>query len=97
MEAMALLRKILAQIDVAMFGFDGNGRLQLINDSGRRLLGRTDEEILGCRAEDLGLAGCLDGETPRVIDVAFPGGSGRWELRRGSYRDKGVQIGRAHV
>jgi signal transduction histidine kinase len=32
----------------------------------------------------------LDGETPRVIDVTFPGGSGRWELRRGSYRDKGV-------
>jgi nitrogen fixation/metabolism regulation signal transduction histidine kinase len=90
MEAMALLRKILAEIDVAMFGFDGNGRLQLINDSGRRLLGRTDEEILGCRAEDLGLAGCLDGETPRVLDVTFPGGSGRWELRRGSYRDKGV-------
>lgn len=90
LEAMALLRKILAQIDVAMFGFDSNGRLQLINDSGRRLLGRTDEDLLGCRAEDLGLAGCLDGETPRVLDVAFPGGAGRWELRRGSYRDKGV-------
>jgi len=90
MEAMALLRKILAEIDVAMFGFDSNGRLQLINDSGRRLLGRTDEEILGCRAEDLGLAGCLDGETPRILDLMFPGGSGRWELRRGTYRDKGV-------
>ena len=90
MEAMALLRKILAEIDVAMFGFDGNGRLQLINDSGRRLLGRTDEDLVGYRAEDLGLAGCLAGETPRVLDVAFPGGSGRWELRRGSYRDKGV-------
>jgi nitrogen fixation/metabolism regulation signal transduction histidine kinase len=73
-----------------MFGFDGNGRLQLINDSGRRLLNRTDEEILGCRAEDLGLAGCLGGETPRVLDGVFPGGAGRWELRRGSYRDKGV-------
>lgn len=90
MEAMALLRKILAEIDVAMFGFDGNGRLQLINDSGRRLLGRPDEDLVGYRAEDLGLAGCLDGETPRVLDGAFPGGSGRWELRRGSYRDKGV-------
>jgi two-component system nitrogen regulation sensor histidine kinase NtrY len=90
MEAMALLRKILAEIDVAMFGFDSNGRLQLINDSGRRLLGRTDEDLLGCRAEDLGLAGCLDGETPRVLDMTFPGGFGRWELRRGSYRDKGV-------
>jgi two-component system nitrogen regulation sensor histidine kinase NtrY len=75
---------------VAMFGFDSNGRLQLINDSGRRLLGRPDEDLVGYRAEDLGLAGCLDGETPRVLDAAFPGGSGRWELRRGSYRDKGV-------
>ncbi len=90
MEAMALLRKILAEIDVAMFGFDGNGRLQLINDSGKRLLGRVDEDLLGCRAEDLGLAGCLGGETPRILDATFPGGSGRWELRRGSYRDKGV-------
>ncbi len=90
MEAMALLRKILAEIDVAMFGFDGNGRLQLINDSGKRLLGRTDEDLLGCRAQDLGLAGCLEGETPRVLDGTFPGGTGRWELRRGRYRDKGV-------
>ena len=90
MEAMALLRKILAEIDVAMFGFDSNGRLQLVNDSGRRLLGRTDEDLVGLRAEDLGLAGCLDGQTPRVLDGAFPGGAGRWELRRGSYRDKGV-------
>jgi len=90
MEAMALLRKILGEIDVAMFGFDSHGRLQLVNDSGKRLLGRADEDLLGCRAQDLGLAGCLEGETPRVLDVAFPGGAGRWELRRGSYRDKGV-------
>jgi nitrogen fixation/metabolism regulation signal transduction histidine kinase len=90
MEATALLRKVLAGIDVAMFGFDGNQRLQLVNDSGKRLLGRTDEELLGCRASDLGLAQCLAGETPRVVDVAWPGGAGRWELRRGDYREKGV-------
>ncbi|MEN6576591.1 MAG: ATP-binding protein [Phycisphaerales bacterium] len=90
MEAMALLRKILAQIDIALFGFDNEGRLQLVNDSGKRLLGRTDEELLGCRADDLGLTDCLTGDTPRVVDVAFPGGAGRWELRRGRYREKGV-------
>ncbi|MCU0913836.1 MAG: ATP-binding protein [Planctomycetes bacterium] len=90
MEAMALVRKMLAEVDVAMFGFDSTGRLQLVNDSGRRLLGRADEDLVGCRAQDLGLAECLAGETPRVLDVVFPGGSGRWELRRGSYRDKGV-------
>jgi two-component system nitrogen regulation sensor histidine kinase NtrY len=90
MEATALLRKVLAQIDVAMFGFDGDQRLQLINDSGKRLLGCRDKELLGCRATDLGLAECLAGETPRVVDITLPGGSGRWELRRGGYRERGV-------
>ena len=90
LEATALLRKVLAEIDVAMFGFDDHQRLQLVNESGKRLLGRTDDELLGRPADDLGLAPCLEGETPRVLDAAFPGGSGRWELRRGSYRGKGV-------
>ncbi len=90
LEATALLRKVLAEIDVAMFGFDGQQRLQLVNESGKRLLGRTDDDLLGRSASDLGLAACLEGETPRVLDAAFPGGSGRWELRRGSYRDKGI-------
>ncbi len=90
LEATALLRKVLAEIDVMMFGFDSEQRLQLVNESGKRLLGRTDERLLGCRADDLGLAPCLEGPTPRVVDMAFPGGAGRWELRRGSYRDKGA-------
>jgi len=89
-EATVLLRKVLAQIDVAMFGFDSDQRLQLVNDSGRRLLARTEEELIGCCADELGLAECLGGATPRLTDIAFPGGSGRWELRRGSYREKGV-------
>ena len=89
-EATALLRKILAEVDVALFGFDSEGRLHLVNDSGKRLFGRTDEELLGRRARELGLAECLAGETPRVVDVSFPGGAGRWELRRGSYREKGA-------
>jgi two-component system nitrogen regulation sensor histidine kinase NtrY len=90
LEATALLRKVLAEIDVMMFGFDSSRRLQLVNESGKRLLGRPDERLLGCRADDLGLAPCLEGPTPRVVDMAFPGGAGRWELRRGSYRDKGI-------
>jgi two-component system nitrogen regulation sensor histidine kinase NtrY len=90
LEATALLRKILAEIDVTMFGFDRQQRLQLVNESGKQLLGRTEEELLGRPAGDLGLAPCLEGPTPRVVDMAFPGGSGRWELRRGTYRDKGV-------
>jgi len=89
-EATALLRQVMGQIDVAMFGFDGNQRLQLINEKGRQLLGRSPEKSIGYPIRELGLAHCLDGPTPRIMDLALPGGLGRWELRRGNYRDKGV-------
>jgi two-component system nitrogen regulation sensor histidine kinase NtrY len=89
-EATALLRKIMAEINVAMFGFDSDKKLQLVNDNGKRLLGRSDEQLLGFPANELGLADCLDGATPRIVDLAFPGGFGRWELRRGSYREGGL-------
>ncbi|MHC4627140.1 MAG: sensor histidine kinase [Planctomycetota bacterium] len=89
-EATALLRKVMGQIDVAVFGFDGNLRLQLINNKGRQLLGRSPEKSMGCTIDQLGLAHCLEGPAPRILDLALPGGMGRWELRRGNYRDKGV-------
>ncbi|MFC1605166.1 PAS domain-containing sensor histidine kinase [Planctomycetota bacterium] len=89
-EAMALLRKIMAEINVAMFGFDSSHRLRLVNDNGKRILGRTDEQLFNCHASELGLADCLDGATPRIVDLVFPGGFGRWELRRGSYREGGM-------
>jgi nitrogen fixation/metabolism regulation signal transduction histidine kinase len=89
-EAMALLRKIMAEINVAMFGFDSSHRLRLVNDNGRHLLSRTEEQLLNCHASELGLADCLDGATPRVVDLVFPGGFGRWELRQGSYREGGM-------
>jgi nitrogen fixation/metabolism regulation signal transduction histidine kinase len=38
----------------------------------------------------MGLADCLDGQTPRILDLALPGGLGRWELRRGTYRERGL-------
>jgi hypothetical protein len=32
---------------------------------------------------------CLQGASPRIEDVAFPGGSGRWEVRRTTIRQGG--------
>ncbi len=89
-ETTALLRKTLAQIDVAMFGFDQQGRLCLVNDSGQKVLGGSEREILGRQANNLGLEVCLDGATPRVIDLVLPVGVRRWELRRTTYREKGI-------
>jgi two-component system nitrogen regulation sensor histidine kinase NtrY len=89
LEATALLRTVMADIDVAVFAFDDDERLRLVNSAGERLLGHVAERLLGRTAEQVGLADCLIGESPRTMDVTFPGGAGRWEVRRGSFRQNG--------
>ena len=75
LEATALLRRVMEEIDVAVFAFDGDQRLRLVNRGGERLLGQPSERLIGLDAAALGLGACLDGETPRTIEAAFTGSS----------------------
>jgi PAS domain S-box-containing protein len=88
-EATALLRAVMAEIDVAIFAFDSAKRLVLVNRSGERLLGRGADELLGHDARQLGLQPPLD-EAPGVRDISFPGGAGRWEVRRTKFWQGGL-------
>jgi nitrogen fixation/metabolism regulation signal transduction histidine kinase len=90
LEATALLRRVIEEIDVAVFAFDGGHRLRLVNRGGERLLGQPSERLLGLGADALGLASCLAGETPRTLEAAFPGGAGRWEVRGTTFRQDGL-------
>jgi two-component system nitrogen regulation sensor histidine kinase NtrY len=90
LEATALLRTVMAETDVAIFAFDAGRTLRLVNRAGERLLGGSVPRLLGRRAEELGLALCLQGETPRTLEAAFPGGAGRWQLRRSTFRQAGL-------
>jgi two-component system, NtrC family, nitrogen regulation sensor histidine kinase NtrY len=90
LEAGALLRRVMEEIDVAVFAFDGRHRLRLVNRGGERLLGRPAERLLGLDADELGLAGCLTGETPRTLEASFPGGASRWEVRASTFRQDGL-------
>jgi len=90
LEATALLRTVMEEIDVAVFTFDAQSRLRLLNRTAERLLGRPAEQLLGRTAEELGLAACLGPDAPPVMDAAFPGGIGRWEVRRGEFRQGGL-------
>lgn len=90
MEATALLRTVMEEIDLAIFTFDNNSKLRLVNRAGERLLGRPEERLLGFTAGELGLGACLEGEPARTMELNFPGGSGRWGLRRGSFREGGL-------
>jgi nitrogen fixation/metabolism regulation signal transduction histidine kinase len=89
LEATALLQRVMAEIDVAVFAFDEDQALRLVNASGERLLAQPSERLLGRRAEELGLAQCLHGDAPRVIELGFPAARGRWEVRRGGFRQGG--------
>ena len=89
LEAGALLRTVMVEIDVAVFTFDGAQTLRLVNRAGERILAQPGEQLLGRTAAELGLGACLAGSSPRIEDVAFPGASGRWEVRRTTFRQGG--------
>lgn len=90
LEATALLSKVMVEIEVAVFTFDGAQRLRLVNRAGERLLGKPSERVLNCTALQLGLADCLEGEPSRTLEMMLPGGTGRWGLRRTTFREQGM-------
>src|SRR3954453_2762441 len=74
-EATALLRTIMAEIDVAVFTFDPERRLRLVNRAGEDLLGQPMDKLLGRSAAALGLEACYDVDQDEPLTLAFPGGS----------------------
>jgi nitrogen fixation/metabolism regulation signal transduction histidine kinase len=93
LEATALLRKVIQEIDVAVFAFDAEHRLRLINRAGEQLLAQPAERLMGLTAEDLGLADCLQGEPTHTLQRKFPGASSssvRWGISRSSFRERGL-------
>jgi len=90
LEATALLRRVIEEMDAAVFAFDSGHRLRLVNRGGERVLGQPVERLLGLDAASVGLAPCLVGEFPRTLEAAFPGGAGRWEVRSGTFRQDGL-------
>jgi nitrogen fixation/metabolism regulation signal transduction histidine kinase len=94
LEANALLRTVMAEIDVAVFAFDGEQRLQLVNRAGERLLAQPSTRLLGRTAAELGLAACFnreEGDGPHTMQMVFPGGFGRWDIRQSTFRERGAQ------
>jgi len=90
LEAAQLLQKVMEEIDLAVFTFDAEKKLRLVNRAGERLLAQPRERLAGKEAGALGLAECLQGTDSRVLDMSFPGGAGRWEMRRTHFREAGL-------
>ena len=90
LEATALLRKVMEEIEVAVFAFDAAHCLQLVNRAGERVLALPAERLLGRSASELGLGPALAAEPRQVVDLTFPGRAGRWEVSGGTFRQHGL-------
>ena len=90
LEATTLLKKVMEEIDVAIFAFDADHRLRLLNRAAERLMGEPAERVLGKEASALGLDDYLQGETQYTAQHTFKGGAGRWGISRTSFREGGL-------
>ncbi len=90
LEASALLRRVMASIDVAVFAFDPEGRLRLVNRAGELLLAQPSRRLIGRPAAELGLGEALQGAPNQTFERLFPGGWGTWGVRRSVFREEGL-------
>lgn len=88
-EKSALLGKVIAALDIAVLAFDAEGFLKLANPAAERLLGSPFRQLNGRSAEALGVGDWLRLAEPTISERSFPGGAGRWEVRRAGFREDG--------
>jgi nitrogen fixation/metabolism regulation signal transduction histidine kinase len=93
MEATALLRTVMGEIEVAIFAFDEAERLRLVNRAGERLFAQPAGRLLGRTAAELGLEEFLrlsPAGDAQIVPKTFPGAAGRWGVRRSAFRERGL-------
>jgi two-component system nitrogen regulation sensor histidine kinase NtrY len=89
-EATALLRRVVEEIDAPLFAFDPERVLRLVNPAGERLVQQAAIRILGRTADEIGLADCLNVADEALVALPANSSSGRWLVRQSKFREKGV-------
>jgi nitrogen fixation/metabolism regulation signal transduction histidine kinase len=89
-EATALLRRVVEEIDAPLFAFDPERVLRLVNPAGEKLLQQSAARLLGRTAEDIGMADGLNAANESLVAVPANSSSARWLVRQSNFREKGV-------
>src|SRR5882762_1215130 len=89
-EATALLRRVVEEIDAPLFAFDPDHVLKLINPAGERLLQQPSVRLIGRTAAEVGLAECLAAPNESLISLPANSPSARWLVGQSNFREKGV-------
>jgi len=88
-EATAVLRRVVEEIDAPLFAFGPDRIIKLVNPAGERLMQQTAGRLLGRTADETGLASCLDMPNEGLVALPVNGSNVRWVLRRSRFREKG--------
>ena len=88
-ELLAMLRKVVGQIRVAIVVCDAQDRLRMVNPAAAALLGVAADALVGSAFADTPLADLPLSVEPRIIDHAFSGIESRWQVSQLWYRHQG--------
>jgi two-component system, NtrC family, nitrogen regulation sensor histidine kinase NtrY len=89
-EATALLRRVVEEIDAPLFAFDPEQVLRLVNPAGEKLLQQATVRLVGRTADEIGLADCLNAANEALVALPTNSSSARWLVRQSTFREKGV-------
>ena len=90
LEAVALLRRVILEMDAPVLAFDEQCALRVVNPAAERVLHLHAARDLGRNADDLHLRHILDQEDEGITTIEGQGQMGRWMVRRSSFRQRGV-------
>jgi nitrogen fixation/metabolism regulation signal transduction histidine kinase len=88
-ELLAMLRKVVGQIRVAIVVCDAQDRIRLVNPAAAKLLCAAPGDMIGEAFERTALATLPLSAEPRTIDHTFPGAESRWQVNQLWYRHQG--------
>lgn len=87
-ESLQLLSKTLAALDGAVFAFERDGRLRLVNPAAERLMARAAHDLLGSDATELGLSALFEVPSGGIVPYQFAGQAGRWQVAHAMLRSR---------
>ncbi len=89
-EATALLRRVVEEIDAPLFTFDPHHVLRLLNAAAERLLQQPAARLLGKTATELELDACFEAPNETLVALPYSAPNARWMVRKRSFRQNGV-------
>lgn len=100
LEAVALLRRVIAEMDAPVIAFDQDSRLRLLNPAAERAFALLPTRDLGKTADELGLAGLTEHPSETILPAEAQTNllrmrnrsdqTVRWMIRRSTFRQRGV-------